>query len=241
MRAELLKIRSMPTPRWTAAALVVFLLGGLIATIIWGPGEENLVLDTAIGLPTSVASLVFGSWIAGVEFGQNTLRRVFGADPRRVRMVLVKLAVLLLCVAGATVLLTALGALLYSLASSGHDRTIEFDGALRGAAAIGVFNLAWAVTAFSLTLMTRSMAGGTIISFAFLFVIDGLTSVIPTVGDYSLGIVLADIDLAIRGESEGIFAVTATNDTAVAAVVLAGWLAAFLAAGAIRTKSSEVK
>ena len=243
MRAEFLKLRSMPTPFWTAVTLGVCFAIGLVCSIIWHVGEDNDALEAAIGLPLNIASLVIGSWIVGVEFGQHTLRRVLSADPRRSRLVLVKLAVLLIVVIGATVLLMALGTALYGVASSGKEFTVQFDEIPRLTAAIAVSNVAWSVAAFSLTLLTRSMAGGITLSFAFLFVIDGLTSLLPKVGDYTLGVALADVDLAIRGSSggDGLFETTQTNDTVISVLVLAGWLVAFVVAGLLRTRRSEVK
>lgn len=243
MRAEFLKLRSLPTPLWTAVALAVCFLLGLVACIVWHVGEDNDALGAAIALPLNLASLVIGSWIVGVEFGQHTLRRVLSADPRRTRLILVKLAVLLIVVVGATVLLMALGTALYGLASSGKEFTVDYDAIPKLTAAMIVSNASWGIAAFSLTLLTRSMAGGITLSFAFLLVIDGLTSLLPTVGDYTLGVALADVDLAIRGSDggEGLFEATQTNDTLVSVLVLAGWLIVFLAAGIVRTNESEVK
>lgn len=241
MQAEFLKLRSMPTPRWTAVAMLFCFAAGLFVSFMWGIGDDNAALEAAIGLPSMIASLVIGSWIAGVEFGQHTLRRVLGADPRRTRLVLIKLATLLIVVVTVTVTLMVLGALLYDLAGSRHSWSIDFDQAARAIAATLVTNVVWSVTAMSLTLLTRSMAGGITLTFAFIFVIDGLLSLIPKVGDYTLGVVQNDVDLAIRGESSGLFDQTAQHDTQVAALVLAAWLVVFVVAGLIRTRQSEVK
>lgn len=241
MRAEFLKIRSMPTPFWTGVAMLVCFVGGIAATLAWGIGEDNAVLDIAIGVPTMIGSLVLGSWMAGVEFGQNTLRRVFSADPRRIRLVLDKLAVLLIVVIGTTTALMALGFVIYSLTGSGHPAELDTDLALRILGASLVTNVTYAVAALSLTLLTRSMAGGMTITFVFFFVIDGLLSLIPDFGDYTIGIAQTDIDLAIRQQSEGIFETTTTNETTIAVIVLVGWLAAFTIAGIIRTVRTEVK
>ncbi len=243
MRAEFLKLRSMPTPLWTAITLAAFFLIGLAACLIWHVGEDNDALSAAIEFPLLIASLVIGSWIAGVEFGQQTLRRVLSADPRRIRLVMVKLAVVLIAVVGSTLLLMGLGTVLYGLASAGKEFTVDYDEIPAQTAAMLVSNASWAIAAFSLTLLTRSMAGGITLSFAFLFVIDSLASLLPKVGDYTLGIALTDVDLAIRGDSggEGFFEATQTNDTLVSALVLAAWLIAFVAAGIIRTVRTEVK
>lgn len=241
MRAEFLKIRSMPTPLWTAVALLACFVGGIVATIVWGIGDENAVLDVAIGVPTMIGSLVLGSWLAGVEFGQNTLRRVLSADPRRTRLVLVKLVTLLLVVIGVTTLLMLVGYLLFQLTGSGHPAEMDTDLAWRILLACLVTNVTYATAALGLTLLTRSMAGGMTITFVFFFVLDGLLSLIPKVGDYTIGIAQTDVDLAIRQQSEGIFETTTTNDTGIAVIVLAGWLVAFTIAGIMRTRLTEVK
>lgn len=241
MRAEFLKIRSMPTPMWAGITLLAFFVCGIAASVIWGVGEDNAVLDLAIGLPTMICSIVLGSWIAGVEFGQNTLRRVLSADPRRVRLILVKLAALLVTIVTVTTVLTLLGVFIYSLAGSGHDTSIDFSFVPRMLASSLVFNISYAASAISLTLLTRSMAGGLTLTFVFYFVIDGLLSLIPTVGDYTVGVALNDVDLAIRQQETGLFDQAAKHDVLVSALVLVAWLAVFLAAGIMRTVKTEVK
>lgn len=241
MRAELLKLRAMPTPRWTLIILIAFFVGGIVASVIWGVGEDNAVLDLAVGLPSQIAALVIGSWLAGVEFGQNTLRRILSADPRRVHLVVAKLATLILVVVTVTTVLIVLGTVVFGLAGSGHDTSMDLGMAARILAAWLVADLAWAVTAFSLTFVTRSMAGGMTLSFVFLFILDGFLSLIPTVGDYTISLALADIDIAIRGSADDFFGQTTTNATGVAVLVLAGWLAVFVVAGILRTLKTEVK
>ena len=92
-------------------------------------------------------------------------------DPRRLRLVLVKLAVLLIVVVGSTLLLIGLGTALYGLASAGKEFTVDYGEIPGQTAAMLVSNVCWSIAAFSLTLLTRSMAGGITLSFAFLFVI----------------------------------------------------------------------
>jgi hypothetical protein len=176
-----------------------------------------------------------------VEFGQNTLRRVLSADPRRVRLVLVKLVTVLAVVVGVTLVLMAAGFVVYSAAGTGHPAEMDSGLALRIVAACLVTNVTYATAALALTLLTRSMAGGMTITFVFFFVLDGILSLIPKVGDYTLGIASTDIDLAIRQQSEGIFDTTTTNSTTVAVIVLIGWLVAFVVAGIVRTTQTEVK
>lgn len=240
MRAEFLKVRSMPTPRWTLLALLLCLVLGVAGAAKWGVGEEAEALDLAIAFPTWIGSLVFGVWVAGVEFGQNTLRRTLAADPRRIRMVLAKLGVAAITVTVVTVVLTVVGAVLYDLAGSG-EHSIGSDQAARILATTLLGNLVATVVGMGLTLLTRSMAGGLTITLVFFFVLDSALSFAPKVGDYSLGTVTADLEAAIRGNQEVAFGGTPTHDPAVAALLTAVWVVAIFAAGAVRTVYTEAK
>ncbi|HRV59717.1 MAG TPA: hypothetical protein P5138_03750, partial [Solirubrobacterales bacterium] len=184
MRAEFLKIRILPTPRWTLFALLLCFLAGVGFSVTSGVGHDEAVLDLAVMLPSVICSIVFGSWMAGVEFGQNTLRRSLAADPRRVRLVLAKAAATVITVAAVTVGLWALGMLVFPLLGSGHETTIDSGRAVGMGLAALLQNVVYALIALSLTLLTRSMGGGMAMSFAFAFVISAFLSVIPKVGDY---------------------------------------------------------
>jgi ABC-type transport system involved in multi-copper enzyme maturation permease subunit len=241
MGTELLKVRSMPTPFWCAFALGLCFLGGIAAAIAWGTGDENTVLDVAVSLPTWVASVVFGVWVAGVEFGQDTMRRALAADPRRLWLVASKLATVVLVVTVVTVLLTLFGAFLFDLAGSGHDSSIDMDLALRNGAASVLGNLVVAAVGLSLTLLTRSMAGGLTITLVFFFVLDTALSFIPKVGDYTLGSVTSDVEAAIQGSGETAFGDSTNLDPALAVLALVVWLVVLIGAAAIRTQRSDIK
>lgn len=241
MWSEFLKIRSLPTPRWTALAVALSLLAGVAISIIWGVGDENAVLEGTVNLPLWIASLIFGVWIFGVEFGQNTLRRTLAADPRRFRLILTKLVAVVLVVTAATVLLNLLGAVLFELAGSEHKYSIDTDLAVRAASAALLSNLVAAVVGMSLTMLTRSMVGGVAITLVFLLFIDTGLAFIPVVGEYTLNAAASDLDAAIRGDGETMFGGEANLDAAVAALVLTAWVAALFAIGTVRTLRSEVK
>lgn len=241
MRSEFLKVRALPTPRWTVVTLLVCLLLGVAGAVQWGVGEEAEVLDLAVMFPAWIASLVFGVWIAGLEFGQGTLRRALSADPGRLRLILAKLAVVVICITAVTVVLTVVGALLFQLAGSGHASSLDPGQVGRSLAAAVVSNLVVAVVGMSLTLLTRSMAGGLTISFVFFFVLDTALSFAPKVGDYSLGTVSGDLESAILDSQEGAFGQAMTHSPEVAALLTVVWTAALFAAGAVRTIHADVK
>lgn len=241
MKAEFLKIRSLPTPFWIGVSLGVCFLIGLVFSIIKGVGQDQAVLDLAIGLPSNIASLVLGAWIVGVEFGQNTLRRVLSADPRRVRLVLAKLGTAVATVFAMTVALWLVGMVVFSFAGAGHETLIDMDQALRNGASTLLTNLVYVIAAMGLAWITRSMAGGMMIAFAFFFVIDFALILIPDVGHYALGSALSTLDAAIRGNEPGIFEVDTELSVAAAATAVAAWLIVFFGLGIWRTKATEVK
>jgi ABC-type transport system involved in multi-copper enzyme maturation permease subunit len=106
MNSELLKLRSLPTPRWTLAGVVAAFVITIVVAAIIGPRDGAVVFLLAVGLPTSIASIVLGAWMAGVEYGQGTIRRALTADPRRLRLVGAKVGVVLAVVTGLSVVPT---------------------------------------------------------------------------------------------------------------------------------------
>lgn len=241
MRAELVKIRSMPTPAWCLGAVAVCFLLGIAATVAWGPGEDSSAIDAAVGIPTLIASIVFSVWMFGVEFGQNTLRRTLTADPRRGRLIAVKLGVTLLCVAIVTALLYAAAIPLYDLASSGHDQSIEAGTVSRYGAAALVNNLVWAVVGFAFALITTSMAGGITLTLVFIFVIDTITSIIPRVSDFAMGPALSAVTDGIGGYDTDLFGDAVDSVGAGDVLIVLGWLAVLMLLGCLRFLKSEVK
>lgn len=241
MRAELKKVRSLPTPMWCLIAVLVCFLIGVVATIIWGPGEDAAAIDGAISLPTLIASIVFGVWIVGVEYGQNTLRRTLTADPRRGHLILAKLATMILVVALVTGLVLLLALPIFDLASQGHDQSIRAADVKDIALAALLNNLAYALVGFALGLITASMAGGITMTLVFVFVIDTLVSIIPKVGDFAMGPALEKVSASLRGIDSGLFGEEIGSAHASDVLILAAWLIGLLALGSLRFLRSDVK
>jgi ABC-2 type transport system permease protein len=241
MRTEITKIRSLPTPAWCLAIVVTCFLLGIAATVAWGPGEDSSAIDVAVGIPTLIASIVFGVWMFGVEFGQSTLRRTLTADPRRGRLIAIKLLVTLLCVAGVTALLYAAAVPLYDLASSGHDQSIEAGTVARYGASALVSNLVYATVGFAFALITTSMAGGITLTLVFIFVIDTVTSIIPKVGDFAMGPALSAITDNISGYDSDLFGEAISSVGPGDVAIILGWLVGLMLLGCLRFMRSEVK
>jgi len=241
VRAELLKVRSLPAPRWYLAAVFAFMLIGFAATWKWGLGPDRDAFDFAIGFPLPIASTVFGVWLFGVEYGQNTMRRTLSADPRRTRLLLNKVGIGILLVALATVLVYLIAFPLYSLAADQHGQSITLTDYLDAAIVTLITNVSYLMVGTAFALITASMAGGVTFALVFIFIFGGLAAAVPEIYPYIFDAALGDIDFAIRGSAGGFGLVTQENSTAVAIVIAAAWLLGLLGLGWLRLTRSDVK
>ena len=240
MTAELLKLRCLPTPRWTLAAALAALVTALVVAWIVGPGDGQTAFLLGVGVPTGIASIVLGAWMAGVEYGQGTIRRALTADPRRLSLVGAKLAVVLASVTALSVVTALVATPLLSAAGSAHDAAIPAGDTLQQGLAHLVNNLIYAVVGFALALLTRSMAGGMALALAFAFVIDSTLSTIPSVGDFALGGAVNEIMTAIGSESVNFGPAAADPELARAIPVAAVWVAGLLGAAVARFTRGDV-
>ncbi len=204
MSAEIAKLRSLPTPRWTA--IVVFgLVGiGFLALAIWG-GENTVDYEDSVAAlvgVTNIASIVIGVWVMGLEYGQNTLRRTLTADPRRNQLVLAKLGAALGWLALLTIAAMLAAIALFSLAASMHGAGSPAGESFDHFPAALFSNLAYASLGLGVALVTRSMAGGMTAMLALVFVFDIVLGVIPGADQWSFGIAVSDITDAISGEED---------------------------------------
>lgn len=240
MPAELLKIRSMPTPFWCGVAMAVSFVIGLVITFVWGVGHDLDAL-AAIEFPTAICSVVLGVWIFGVEYGQNTMRRSLTADPNRVRLILTKAATALAVVVAVTVLLFLLALPLYGIANSGHDFGFSVGDLARQGAATVFGNAIYVLVGAGFALVTASMAGGMTAALVFIFVLDGVLSIIPKVSSWTFGLAMSDVVRAIVGSTEGGLNEGAGHGPAVALLLVAAWLTVLLGLGVQRLLRSDVK
>ena len=153
MRAEIAKLRYLPLPRWTAAALAAATLITGLALLIVGPTDPAkyiAVPNTAINTVVSLATLVFGVWLATLEFGSGTLQRTLTAEPDRNRVLAAKLIVTLGAAAVAALAAAGagggIGAKDYSYGQLSQDLSNDITGVgetVNGLAVALVGVLAW--------------------------------------------------------------------------------------------------
>lgn len=235
MRAEWLKVRSLPTPRWTLAVCGFLLVLALAVGYFAGVGEEDDgVLGIGLELPTAIGSIVLGAWIVGLEYGQGTMRRTLTADPRRTRLFGAKLAVIVLVVTALTLGLFLVGGVAFHAVAAHDGLDVPWDNIVAQAFGALEGNLVGAVVGAAVTLLTRSMAGGVTVALAFAFILDTALSAIPSVGDWTLSTATIDIYETIRGDDDG--------DTELARAVLMTivWCGGLSVLGLLRFERSDV-
>ena len=102
MRAEVAKVRYLPLPRWTAAALAaITLVIGVVLVILEpsNPSKYISVPGTAVSVSAWVATLIFGVWLSTLDFASGTMQRTLTAEPRRTHVLSSKLVVTLVVAA----------------------------------------------------------------------------------------------------------------------------------------------
>jgi ABC-2 type transport system permease protein len=239
MNAELRKLLALPTPRWTlVAATGAVVIVALVAALAGpGDGRDMLPVKLGVGYTTWIAATVLGAWMIGLEYGQKTVRRALTADPRRLRLLLSKLAVVLGAVAATTIVLFAGAAPLFSVIASAHGQSMPASETLQFGLATLFNNLVYATAGFALALATRSMAGGMALALGFAFVISTALSTIPSVGAYALSAAVLDIMAGIAGGR--LFGIEDPN-IARALAVTAAWLTVLVGVSITRFTRSDV-
>ena len=231
MTVEMLKMRTLPTPRWTIIGALAVLVLTIVIAAFTGVGDD---VATGLGadLPTAVAAVIIGVWIVGVEYGQRAMHRTLTADPRRGRVFLSKLGAALLVTAVLTVVVYGIAAAALPPIASAHDEDLGVGEVLRMGVAALTSNLPTAAIGVGVGFITRSMAGGITIALVFIFVVDSALSAIPHVGDYAFQAASIDVWEAVLGRD-------GDHDIARAVAVMVVWVAAFLVAGFWRCTKSD--
>lgn len=238
MRAELLKLKYLPFPRWTAAFLAAVVVVVGVALGVAEPSDPDQYISiphTAVGLIAALALIVFGVWMATLEFASGTLQRTLTAEPDRRRVLCSKLILTIaLAVAAGLLVCTAAGGLVH-LAADRAGVGID-DGDLAG----DLFGSipTWtsgAVVGFAFGLLSRSLGGGIAASMIFVLAFDGFVSFIPGAQDYTYGQLSSDLAVHLGG--------TGTTESGPALAVLGtlAWCALLVLPGWIRFLRGDLK
>lgn len=235
MAPELLKLRSLPTPRWTLTVALGLVVFGFLVALATGEDKQAEYVDAATGLAglgSAIGSIVIGVWMAGLEYGQGTLRRVLAADPRRGRLLGSKLAVAVAASLALTAIVWLAATLLMSIAASAGGADSPTGDILTQSLGSLIGNPVYAAVGFAIAVLSRSMAGGMTAMLALVFVLDTLLAALP-IGDISLGAALNDIADTVEGEG-------GDHELGRGLVVTLAWLGILLAAAWTRFTRTDV-
>jgi ABC-2 type transport system permease protein len=190
LRAEWLKLRSVRSNVLLMVAIVVVGvgLGTLLSAVVPATdgrrGDPSPLRDPFDRLGIALVGLnlclllfgVLGVQIIGQEYRFSTIRATFAATPRRLRVVVAKLVVLMATtgVVAAVTLALALGINGAILSGRGFGLDLSTDGA--GRYVLGTFLLAfgYALVGFAVGMILRQPIGGIILVLAWPIVVENL-------------------------------------------------------------------
>lgn len=220
LRAEIAKTRYLPLPRWTISAVLAAAVITGAALIVFQPRRPGSYIDissTALNQVLDIAVMVFGVWVAALEFGSGTLQRTLTAEPDRNRVLTSKLIVVLL------------GAAILGAAAAATVGGLTHLAIIRAGAPVGAGDLARAVFAavpdaivaaaigFGFGLLARSMGGGITFSLAFLYVVSGVLSFVPGLKNVSYGQASSDLVSGISNRGQ------TTHNVGIALLIVIVW------------------
>jgi ABC-type transport system involved in multi-copper enzyme maturation permease subunit len=203
VNAEIMKLRLLALPRWTAVIVLggVVLVGALLDAFPRDDGDDFLnLMSTATFLLGEIAAIVLGAWAATLEFGSGTLQRTLTAQADRSRVLLAKLGVVVLA-AGALALAAALaGGGLVDLVARQQGVDIDGGDVLQTMLANVPAAVAVAVVAFGLGLLTRSIGGAITVTLTFVLVLPGILVILPDVNRFMYASFEGDMISRLAGD-----------------------------------------
>lgn len=230
LRAELAKSRYLPLPRWTAAAVMAAAVVTGAALIIFRPHNPDSYISISsdtVNQVLDLGAMVFGVWVAALEFSSGTLQRTLTAEPDRRRVL------------GAKLLTALLGTLILAAFAAATVGGLTHLAIIRADVPVGAGDLARAVFAvipdalfsaaigFGFGLLVRSMAGGITFALVFLLVLSGVLSLIPGLEKVSYGQASSDVTAGIGhhgSTTHGIGASIGISLIWIALIVVPGWI-----------------
>jgi ABC-2 type transport system permease protein len=236
MAAELAKLRALPTPRVTLIVSLAFVGIAFLVTLLSGTDTATAYEDganSAGALGAGLGSIVIGVWMVGVEFGEKTLRRVLTADPRRVSLLLSKLAVGIAAVLALTIVTWVAAIALLSLSAAINGVASPADELVGDGVAALFANSIYALVGMGVALVTRSMAGGMTVMLALLFAVEVIVAAIPGIDDVSLLQATVEITNSISGDEED-------PELARGILVTLAWVVVVTGAGVLRFLEEDV-
>ena len=238
IRAEILKLTSVRTPRWTVVAQVALLVmaasgavasGAIDATGLATPDGLRRLL--AHGGVVAILSLAVGVTLSAGEFRHGTAVDTFLTEPRRERVVAAQLAA-----AGAVGLVVGVVVAAATVATGWAwclAKDVDLDGSVAWRSAVGIvlWQALYTVIGVALGSLVRAQTAAIVVAVAWLFVAE--TAVSQLAG--SVGRWLPATAASALGNSPGDSLLPQVGG----GVVLAGWTAAAGLAAAALTRRRD--
>ncbi|AWB87307.1 ABC transporter permease subunit [Mycetocola zhujimingii] len=251
LRSEAIKLRSLRSTVWSYAVLVLVSVGLavlLAATLASAPDEQlpadaqTAVVMQVIAFPIGFAQLVAAVlgvlFIAG-EYGTGMVRSTFTAVPRRLSVLWAK-SVVLFAATFVVGLIATVGGYLASapfLARSGIIAPLGDPDVVRAAVGGALYLALIAVFSLGIGTMVRNSAGGIAIVLGIILILPTVLQVIPT--DWAANLVpyvISDAGLGALGLQSD---VPGALEPWQQLLIVLGWVAASLAAGATLMKRRD--
>ena len=236
--AEIYKLRTHRKPLLSAAALLVGVLAPSVVLIWYTPDEPTAYGDVFVStfeVLSLILAIVFGGWLLGTEYRQDTVKRLLSTEPRRLRALATKGVVGAAAMTSVMAATFSIGWAAARVVGSMNDVTVPWEG--RSLVAFSVTALIAATVAYSLSAITRSDTFAMVGTVALVLVVEPLLNLIPKIGDYTIGSTIASLEQWMTGEAAEPVAVLSTGT---ATVTLAVWLAGFVATGAALFATRDV-
>lgn len=229
-KAELYKTRHHRLP------YVVSAIGALAAAapgvyFMFRPESDTTVhTEAALGVATLyliLAGAIFGGWMLGHEYRQQTIGRAVATTPARQRLFAAKGIAGMIVFALMAVAVTGTGLGAGAIAAAMDGNSLSTAGLGRELAANAVPIIMTMVVAFGASAAFRSDTYATLSALALLLVFSPLLFLIPNVGPYTIGALSDSISSWIGPDS-----ITPPKGAAATLFAAGAWLVTTVGAGA---------
>lgn len=194
VRAELLKLTTVRTPRWVLLVQVVLLAMAASGAVVSGVlSPERMATQAGMrtflahGGVVAILSLAIGITMSAGEYRHGTVVDTFLTTPRRSRVVVAKLVAGALAglVAGAVVAVAVVGLAVAWYQAKGV--TLDWTVVARSTAGVIVWQALYAVLGVAVGAMVRAQTAAVVGAVAWLFVAEGaLSQLLSSVGRWLL-------------------------------------------------------
>lgn len=176
MRSEWIKFRSVRSTVVLTVLAIVLAAG--VAVLVTFLSDGRVHIDNCLGgvQVASLLILVLGVQIVGQEYRFATIRPTFSATPRRGRVIVAKLLVLVITTANAAVVLIALSVACAFLATKVHGNRLDLTAPGTSRVLIGtiVVLAIHAVIGFGVGCIVRQPIAGIVIVLVWVTVVEGI-------------------------------------------------------------------